>query len=155
MKVPQYSFVCVNNHTFLSPLILKYGEFVLRSNGQGTPRYMFAINDEVYDEVDKMLASLQDLKQKNGQGKSEILQKIFGIACDLDVDGSEFQIGSQPKCPECGSRKMYSCDLPSEPSTEEIQEITHDSWQKLTPTAKLERLRNRLEKLGYIDDKLM
>jgi hypothetical protein len=144
MKVTQYSFVCSNGHSFLAPLILTYGEFVMR-DARGTPKYLDAVNNAVFDEFSKLVRSAAHILRIPLSEGSAIEQDIFGLACDRGYMGSEFKIGILPQCPHCKTPQMRSWELPTPPATAEIEEITHHAWNKLSTAEKCAKIKERLD----------
>ena len=116
MSLILYSFQCAGCSTvFLAPGVSgDYGEFVMRSLRTRQPAYLNAIHDSVYSEVDELLEELGAYQGKKLLQRAEILQGIFGLACDSARDGSELRIGIMPRCPACSSDKMASWS-PAEP----------------------------------------
>jgi len=150
MKVGSFDYTCVNGHCFMVPGLSLYGQGIMWSLGLGTPKYINLMDDPVYAEIHRMLKLFPEFQHNNEEENADILQKIFGVACDPDDDGSEFKLGATPKCPKCGSREMKSWDVSIEPKIWDVLEITHNRWQKLSSGDKKDALYRRLEQLDFI-----
>ncbi len=108
-----------------------YGEFLMRSPRETA--YLNALDDCVYQEVADIMESLSEMRSVLESHRADLLQAIFGYACDTDSDGAQFSIGRHPPCPNCGS-----CEPESWQTVEPIQwidydlpHITHQRWYAL------------------------
>lgn len=112
----------------------KYGEFLLRSSGVGSLRYLNTFKDEIFDEVFSLIKRGNLIKSDNEFKISEIFHAVFGVACDSDVDGTLFRINRQPKCSHCGASEIADWHvLPSDSVVEKsIPHVTHAQWKRLS-----------------------
>jgi DNA-directed RNA polymerase subunit RPC12/RpoP len=149
MTIVAFTFECASCHSkFVSPQTESYGGFILRSSGQGTAVAMDTIEDPVFDEVSRLLREIGAYGGKDESQRADLIQGIAGVACDKDVDGSEFGILTEPRCPACGSREMESWG-PTDPPREyevAVPVVTHNEWASLSRTEKMSMLRARLQK---------
>jgi hypothetical protein len=128
MNACAFQFTCGDcGRQFEHPAIpdFAYGEFILRTEKSGTPAYLNAINDLVFSDLCEMIKSHPSIAGIADSMCAQIKQSIFSITCDK-MNGELLKIGSSPKRPHCGSRKMASWmplgrfwPLPS---------VTHEEW---------------------------
>lgn len=148
MSIVMHKFTCgVCSTTFFAPSISGgYGELMMRSAQDRAPAFLDALDDPVYDEVDHLLDAIGAYDGKTPQQRGEILQNIFGAACDLGSDGSELRIGLMPKCPTCSSDQMASWSIakPLQSYDGPLDSVTHSAWQLLSRDEKIRLLRSRL-----------
>ncbi len=120
-----------------------YGEFLLRSK-RGTLRYLNALSDATYTEVDCLLAREHVLASAQNQlERSKVLRKVYGpIACDWDDGIFPFQIGMPPSCPRCHQSGISSWSFKSPPTAVDVMvaDVTHADWMKLSEAEKIARL---------------
>ncbi len=110
-----------------------YGEFILQSNG-GAERYLDALSDTTYGEVDEMLKAHPLLAENSALQIAKLLQSIYGaVACDPDDEGNCLIVGNPPKCPNCAAQVVVSWDAtdPMEFSEVETMLVTHRLWNSL------------------------
>ena len=110
-----------------------YGAFLMRSTGKGATAYLNALDDPVYDEVTAILLDSPHSRRMTARQRADVLQSLFGVACDRDSDGSEFEIGRPPACPKCGSCQPESWEVCDPPKwkDEEVPTVSHEQWFKL------------------------
>ena len=148
MRFTLVNYICgPNGHPFKAPEIVgnSYGEFLLRSAGTGESRYLNALQDKTYDEVDVLLQAEPEVAAMPVTKRAKILRKVFGMAaCDRDTSGHPFLIGLHPKCPICGSQEMKSWETTSPPDTVEldIPSVTHHAWASYSAQDKATRVRD-------------
>ena len=143
MTVSIFEYRCRKcGEKFPAPHVVGYGSLIMRSTGPGASALLRALDDPVYSEVDGLLCEMGAYSGKRDNERADILQTVFGAACDRDVDGSEFVVGAKPKCPYCGSRNMASWEPMAGDSDAKtsIPEITHETWARLTEEGKRARL---------------
>jgi hypothetical protein len=143
MNLSIFKFVCENGHTFESPSTVEYGAFVLRGETSNEPFLLSAIEDPAYSEVDQILRKLGAYVGKADFEQADILQRIFGIACDPAFDGSRLTVGRKAPCPTCGTRRMYSWEPVGAVSTTALT-VTHRHWNSLDSSQREELVRNAL-----------
>lgn len=153
MRLLRYRYKCKDCHQWFEHHDIgpyTYGEFLLRSGGNGEERYLNGLTDPVFQEVELLLSSENGLKDSNALERADILHSAFGVACDPSSDGSLFQIGKQPCCPHCGSCKIEYWELIEPPQMVEkkILHVTHDAWNALSYLEKERALRNKLDEIG-------
>lgn len=150
MKLQLYTYKCGNCHSsFRVPELPgePYGEFLLRSNDDVA--YLMALDSKEFKEFSQILESLPQLKGIDRVGYAKIMHKIFGVACDLALDGTMYQITNSPRCPHCMSHDISSW-LPSNPPElvdVEVKMVTHKHWNKLSYVEKEELINNALKKV--------
>jgi len=155
MKLQTLKYKCENcKFEFRAPQILSgsYAEFLLRSSSTECIRYLDAMEDKTYDEVDTIIKSNPRLKGKSANALADILRKSYGaIACDLDDRGNIFQIGALPACPSCGSQSMeyWEAIEPPEFLFMDVPHITHSNWHALTQDEKTRKADQALSSMGY------
>jgi len=116
-----------------------YGEFVMRSE-KGHEVYLEAISSPVFKEVADMVETHPLLAHENDSKRGDVVQKVFSVACDVDLSGKEYAIGVMPKCPNCGSHKMASWDQVSPPRSSSIPSVSHSNWLSLSDAQKLAKV---------------
>jgi hypothetical protein len=135
MIIVAYTFECADcRPRFAAPESEGYGSFILRSSGRGTAVAMDGLKDVVYREVDDLLRVTGAYGNGTDIQRAELLQAVFGVACDKDEDGTEFRIGSMPRCPKCGSRRMASWEPTRFPYDyrDSVPLVTHNDWTNLS-----------------------
>ena len=123
-----------------------YGGFLLRS-ASGETAYLNAIQDQVYEEVDQLLAVCPETSNMRSLERAKVLQRIFGeVACDKASDGSSFVLGAHPPCPKCGSQEMAAWEFktPTELVDVQVAPVTHMGWSQLSPAEKQGRVEEKL-----------
>lgn len=115
-----------------------YGEFIMRSNKTDDSVYLNSFDDMVFDEVANLFKTNEVVKNTHKLDDADFFQSIFSISCDLASDGSQYQIGLMPVCPNCGSRNMISWGPTNPPEflAEEMKTVKHECWNKLTDEEK-------------------
>ncbi|CAN5273902.1 hypothetical protein BH10PSE19_BH10PSE19_09640 [soil metagenome] len=154
MKLQLYTYKCKNcDNTFEAAELPgePYGEFLLRSNDDVT--YLMALDSNEFKEFFQILESLPQLKGLDRMEYAKIMHKIFGVACDLALDGTMYQITNSPRCPHCKSHNMASW-MPSNPPAlvdEEVKMVTYKHWDKLSYDEKKELINNALKMLQNVN----
>jgi hypothetical protein len=140
VKLHLFKYRCKHCHsTFKAPTILSsaYGEFLLRSEGRRTEAYLNAITDPVYREVDALVKAHSKVARMRSSEAADVLQKIFGVACDPDSDGTEFRIDRLPRCSSCGGEPDYWEATESPEIVEnELRPVTHERWNRMSAQEK-------------------
>jgi hypothetical protein len=131
MTLALFKFVCANGHEFEAPDASgEYGEFVVRGEVSPEPGMLQALDDPIYSEVDDLLRELGAFDGKTENEQPDLLQSVFGVACDHAPDGTSVQIGRKAPCPVCGTRKMASWE-PIGAYMGSVFNVTHVHWQTL------------------------
>lgn len=127
-----------------------YGEFLLRSETRRSERYLNGITDPVYQEVDDLLRFETRVRNRSDRERSEVLQSVFGVACDPDTDGDLFQMNLFPRCPDCGADDVETWEATEPPRVVdlEIPPVTHAAWNALSRAGKIEVLNGALDQRG-------
>ncbi len=145
MILSKYYYRCKNCDSKFKALDIHegaYAEFILR-NGKGDQlRHLNAIDDSSYDEVAQILECCEHVSTLSENQQSDLLQHIFGVACDPANDGSEFQIDNKPKCPSCDSVNTILCGPTNPVETEEIDilPVEHTIWNQITTLEKKKKV---------------
>ena len=155
MKLQNYIYQCdACKNKFRAPELLgnPYGEFLLRSLC-GEMRYLNAINSVVFSDAGKIVDQLLEKTQITDLGKAKVLHEIFGLACDLASDNTEFKICGNPICPQCHSNDMYSwIDVSHQEIVDiDVPDVTHEHWNKLSYSEKQFQINEAVEK--FLADK--
>ena len=150
MKLQNYIYQCGQcKNKFKVPELLgdPYGEFLLRNNA-GNTLYLDAISDFAFKEISNIIKNNSKTKNMNDMSRASVLHAIFGIACDLSSDKTEFKIGGNPICPNCHSNEMYSWEpiYPDEIIDINVPKVGHDQWNKLSDSEKQFRVNEAIEK---------
>lgn len=114
-----------------------YGEFLLRSD-DGQLRYLYAINDQAYKEVDNFIGEI-DGDEAGSRSRALKLQQIFGmVACDRTSEGLPLSMRMLPLCPRCdGSRLAFKCIKdPLEVIDVHVHAVSHSVWTPLSEESK-------------------
>lgn len=124
-----------------------YGEFIMRSNKANDSVYLNSFNDKVFDEVEYLFKTNEMVKNTDRLNDPDFFQSIFSISCDLASDGSQYQIGLMPVCPNCDSRDMASWGPTNPPEflAEDIKSVKHEYWNKLTDEEKRDLLNEAIK----------
>ncbi len=140
MSLATFNFVCTRGHVFEAPDVTgDYGEFVLRGEESPVPARLQAVGNAPYTEVRKILRDLGAFRGKTDHQQANLLQAIFGIACDPAPDGTRLTLGRRAPCPVCGTRKMASWEVVG-PYNGPSLPITHEKWNALSETEKTARV---------------
>jgi hypothetical protein len=136
MTLSTFSYVCANGHPFEAPDSSgEYGEFVVRGEISAEPGVLPALDDPVYLEVDDLLRQMGAYRGRSEVEQADLLQEVFGVACDAAPDGTRIRIGRKAPCPVCGTREMASWE-PTGPYPGSTFDVTHRQWQHLTAREK-------------------
>ena len=149
MRLQVYRYKCgACGDWFEAPEIgeLAYGEFLLRSHA-GEVRYLNANLDKVFTEVDDLLGSDPRLCSFDQFQRADVLNEVFGVACDPDSTGGLFRVAAKPLCPKCNQ-----CNISEWESTEppcyvdvDVIEVAHSRWESLSEGEKQNRIREALD----------
>ncbi len=147
MKLLLFDVVCAGcDHTFKSPDIAPnaYGEFLLRSGVPGETRYLNALQDRAYMEVETLLRAEARFAELASVPRAKLLHEVFGpAACDPDASGAPLHIGLHEPCPACGSQQRRSWDASSPVQFVEVDVavVSHAAWSGLSNAQKSARVR--------------
>lgn len=147
MKLSLFDVVCAGCElTFKAPDIAPnaYGEFLLRSDGAGEARYLNALQDRTYVEVEALLRAEARVVALAPVRRAKLLQDVFGpVACDPDASGAPLRIGVNAGCPACGSQQRRSWDAssPLEFVEVDVPVVSHEEWSRLSVAQKSARVR--------------
>jgi hypothetical protein len=118
-----------------------YGEFLLRSRGLRSEAYVNAMDDLVFAEVSRFVNGSAVLQGMRDVQRAAVTRKVFGQACDPDVDGSAFEIGLAPRCPSTGDEPDYwEATEPPILVERDVPLVTHRGWNALSESQKQTRL---------------
>lgn len=134
MKTLKFNYCCAKcGMMFFAPGVsdFSYGEFVMNTDS-GKSALLHAVSDSVYQEVCDIVSSLPEISQKSDTEKSEIIQSVFSVACDVSTDNEKYKIGLKPKCPSCGSHDMASWEIATPQGYIELEHVSHTYWNSLT-----------------------
>jgi hypothetical protein len=127
-----------------------YGDFLLRNAASGEMRYLGALSDRTYDEVDEILLKSADCAGQGVHERAKILREIYGaVAGDSDVNGNFYELGRHPRCPSCSASTVGFVESvePPEFIDVDIPPVTHSSWNALSLAEKTAVVSGRLTKL--------
>ena len=151
MKLVLYIYTYSAHCTIKVPEVLEYsyGEFLLRKRNDSGMRYLNALEDDVYREVNEIL------KENFFQDQSEagdLLQIVFGpVACDPDTDGKPFEMNLWPYCENCSAAEPLSWQMTEPPEFVNIDVplVKHDLWNSFNPEQKKTRVLDFLKLQGF------
>ena len=151
MKLQNYKYVCTAcSETFKARNLPKnhYAEFLMRTK-TGKIAYLFAIDDEIFSSLKSKFENMPTLKKIDISTRVAVLHQIFGITCDLASDGTGYNIGAKPVCPNCGSTDMYSWEpiYPAEIFEIDVPHVTHERWNKLSNIEKQSQIKEAIERV--------
>lgn len=139
MNLQLYKYTCLCGHVFKAPHLMEetYGEFLLRSESDELI-YLDAVNSNAFNELSELLNNNSQLKKRKDIDKSDIVQNIFSLVCDLSSQGNIYQIQKFPNCLQCGSSRMdcWSSIYPYEIVEMEVNSPTFFDWDRLTKEQK-------------------
>ena len=140
MMLEKYEYTCNSCKNKFPVFTLPeevYGEFILRTI-TGKEAYLLAIGDPIFKEVRTIVNSKPELQYMDEQ--VDIIHEVFGVVCDKASDGSEYKIELHPRCPACGSHKMYSWGSTNPRNPELIENnippVTYNHWNTLSDIEK-------------------
>lgn len=153
MKLQLFKYTCGRcGHSFEAPELPgnQYGLFLMRSEGKDTLALVNALDDTVFEEVDRLLSAIPGIEAKSDAERAMVLHAIFGICYDPDEDGSLFGIGTFPACSECSSREIAYWQASDPPIFVELSlpSVTHDKWKSLNTKSRLNLLREEMTRKG-------
>lgn len=144
MTLILYKFTCRNGHEFeAAESSGDYGVFVGRGTESQEPCVVQALSDPVYAEVDWMLRSIGAYDGRSENEQIDLLQSVFGVACDPAPDGTVLVLSRKPSCPSCGTREMASWE-PTRLYSGPTHQVTHQQWEQRTTSEKKELLSHYL-----------
>lgn len=149
MSAVLYNFICAScGAEFQASGVpeMSYGEFVMRSE-LGEEVYLEAISSPAFDEVSRMVAAHPLLSSVSEGRVGDVIQKIFGVACDLSPLGHKFNIGMKPNCPNCSSREMASWKETSPRQQSQIPFATQVRWALMAESEKIDLLNQSIRRL--------
>lgn len=107
MDIATFESECRCGHQFDLPVLssMSYGEFLYFDLNGGSPRYLLALNNPVWDNVSKIV----DLTtEANDSAKGATIQKIMGKIADKPSTNTDYIQHSI--CPKCKSRNITEKD---------------------------------------------
>lgn len=141
MTLARIRYTCENGHIFdAAGSGGAYGILVARGAESNEPGIVELIGNPVYQEVRQALDKMGAYIGLSQNGRSDLLQAVFGVACDPAPDGSRLSLGRKPACPHCGTRKHSSWTHVGR-YTEAAFLVTHNEWKGLSSEVRQERLR--------------
>ena len=102
----------------------------------GKSALLNAVSDPVYQEVCDIVSSIPEISQKSDIEKSDIIQSVFSLACDVSSENERYKIDLMPRCPSCGSHDMASWEMATPQDSIELEHVTHAYWNSLTSDEK-------------------
>jgi hypothetical protein len=147
MTLQLFAFECAHcSEEFLAPQYagFEYGRFLMRGSNTDELRLLDALSDAVYTEVAELLAEHPSARTLSEVQQADILQNVYGIACDTDRRGGEFRIGIPPQCPKCDSRRMQRYRSTEQFVEVDVPPISHSEWNMLSDFEKMTRLETAL-----------
>lgn len=131
-----WKFVCVNGHEFEIPQIsdFEYGILLLK-NELNEFQYV-DLDDKAFPEISKLVSGHPLVSHYEEFKLAAIVQSVFSVACDENIQGGPFKIGSVENCPKCGTRSTNCCDRIIPFKHVEIEEVTHNHWFSLSEAEK-------------------
>lgn len=114
---------------------MSYGEFVLRTES-GEEAYLEAVTNVAFSEVSIIVRAHPYFVREAPNKVGDVIQKVFGVACDSSPSGQRFHIEMMPTCPVCSSREMASWGevYPQQPSP--IPSATQTQWMSMSGAEK-------------------
>ena len=125
---------------------LAYGEFLLRSES-GEARHLNANLDSTFTEVDQLIGNDSRASTLDQFKRADLLNDVFGVACDKDQHGNEFRIGLKALCTHCNRRNVIEWESVEPPKYIEldIASVTHETWSSFTVEEKQARVSAALD----------
>jgi hypothetical protein len=140
MRLPLSLYRCsANGHRFKAPDLLGgYGTRVLRSRTVGSIACVDAIQDPVFQELDRLFSDVPEFVRLAGDQRIKALWAVFGRTCDPDPSGSAYVVDGEPCCPDCGDCGVQFVESVEPPEYIEVDvpSVTHRNWDSLEPTAR-------------------
>jgi hypothetical protein len=132
MKFDVFYYTCGNCGTvFEAPdLVGGYGLMLARSLGRGSMALVDAINDEVFAEVEGLVAAVANRTRMTDRQFGDVVRYAFSASCDVDSDGSPYRIGEHPRCPSCGSHRMRTWERSGKLIELDVPSVRHDNWSR-------------------------
>lgn len=145
LKSQLYLFECRNcDSKFKFPVYpisdYSYGEFLLKSKNSNDLVYLYALTDKAFLELMKLVKNDKQTEGMGDAARSNIFQKIVGIAYDRGSDGGLLYVGLSPICPSCSDahEKKYTETNPPEYKIIEVPKATSIDWDNLREEHKIE-----------------
>lgn len=140
-----FKVTCANRHQFeaVGTGAGSYGEFVMYGAAiKAGPAYLFALEDPVYREVSALIDELPETRGRSELQRADLLQEVFGVACDPAPDGSRYKIGFPP-CPTCGTHKLDTWSV-LDAYNGPVLPVTHQAWNAASKAQKTAWLKDAL-----------
>lgn len=138
---PCLEYTCSAGHRFRTIGSDGYGEFVMRSEGLGTPAWLDALSDPVFEEVEVLLQEIPEYAALDETARADRHNYVFSTSVDRDSDGSVFLIGGRPRCPICSSREMSAWEfIQGGMDDDGVQMVGHSMWNSLSPAQKRDQV---------------
>lgn len=137
-------------HRFKAPVLAhSYGDLLVRSARPRSER-LFRMGDPVGDELSVLLVELTrpGSTRRSEREQGRLFQLALSAVLDPDCDGSKFEVGRPPACPVCGSLEIedWASVEPAIVFDTELPLATHQDWDELDRSGKLERVRGVVER---------
>ena len=150
MKPISFKYICgVCGNRFSAPNMPDeaYGEFVVRSQASDANAYMSVFDDGILDEIGGILKQNAVKWEVAKTQIPELQQKLFSFATDMAEDGSRYEIGLMPRCPQCKNRKPSSWAEEEPVRKLELKVVTHHAWAKMDSEARERTINAALAKV--------
>jgi hypothetical protein len=112
----------------------------MRGEHSVIPALLDANADPAYAEVDHLLGKIGAYQHRSELQQADLLQAVFGVACDQADDGTPLKIGRHAPCPVCGVNTMKDWEPAGRVYTGSVQRVRHETWNQLTLQQKQARL---------------
>lgn len=145
---------CKMDNYFFYLSDFSYGERLALFNNCTKYVYINLLHDNVYNDfIDKVKEILDFYKiEVSGSFFQNIIDNIFGVACDK-IDGSDIDfVANHKKCIHCSSDSFEDLIIEQRDSVyTDLPNVTHNIWLSLNDNEKKERIRQELLKQGYLN----
>ena len=147
IKAILYEYHCANCESqFKAPVYSAYGNFLLRNKSNEKLLFLNAISSKPFNEVSNIYDSLELLERLSESQKEDLFYDVVMVAYDSDEDSSNYEIGIDPNCLNCGHNKSssYIETNPTEYVELDLREATSCKWDLLTDEEKVKVVENKI-----------
>ncbi|WDI42663.1 hypothetical protein [Bremerella sp. P1] len=111
-------------------------------------RYLNANLDPTFTEVDRLIGNDPRAESLDQFKRADVLNNVFGVACDKDSKGHDFHIGLKARCTHCKQRKIIVWESIEPPKyvEKEVPHVTHETWSALKESEKQSLISTALDK---------
>jgi hypothetical protein len=143
IRLQLFDYTCGNcGRTYSAPEMTNADYLLLRSAGAGSLAVVPTVDNEVLDEVDRLVHELPLVQGRSDYQVGGATQSALSVVFDPDEDGSKFVVGGRPRCPHCGWSEPSAWRASDPPKFVEadVPLAAHAGWDALELVEKQNRI---------------